>query len=121
MSAVLKVEGVLDMDYLRNQYEGALSWARFTKKRLAQALADGVPGLRPVPGYPGACSGMDALRIHAAMELIDDYHLANARLERLYLSLCDAMEWDDDDAKAAGVTVRGLRLSRPDDDLARED
>ena len=105
------LEVAFDASMYRRWYDDALSNAQYAKRQLEQIL------IVPRSGN-GAMDGILAARVR---DRINAFARAASHLDRTYLNLCDVMEWDDDDAKDAGVTVRGLRLARHDDDLARED
>ena len=100
MSALPK-EIPLDPDYVRLCYDEALSYANFVETRLNNAIQDIAAATFPALVYT---------RLHNVRCLVNDLMHADYRLRRCYERLCDVMEWDDDEAKAAGVTVREVKL-----------
>ena len=97
---VLK-EVPLDPGYVRNCYEEALSYARFVETRLNNAIAD---------VSRSTFSALTDARLHNVRCLINDLMQADYVLRTRYGRLLDVMDWNDDDAKEAGVTVREVKL-----------
>lgn len=104
MAAVLKSVASeapqVDLDYIRRRYDEALVYAQFVAKRIGETQ-------REMEGKWPALYWAIAARLNGQ---INDFTYANYVLFRSYLALCEANEWDDDDAKAAGVEVREVRL-----------
>ena len=101
MSAVLK-DPPLDPDYVRLCYDEALSYASFVQKRIDAAMADVIRA--------NNFEALASARLGNLRGLINDLMQADYVLRTRYTRLCDVMEWDDDEAKAAGVTVREVKL-----------
>lgn len=85
----------LDPVYVRSQYDQALGYVQFVKRRIKAALRD-VYGANNFPA-------LAATHLANVSDLYNDWAQAKYTFARAYLLLCDVMEWDDDDAKAAGI------------------
>lgn len=92
----------VDPGYVRNRYDSAVSYTQFVEKRINAAMTD-------IVRYSGN-TAMIASHLGNLKGLVNDFAHANYCLRRAYLLLCEVMEWDDDDAAAAGVTVREVKL-----------
>jgi hypothetical protein len=79
----------------RADYDLALNYARFQQKRFNDAM-QGVFNANSLPAL--AAARLAGVRLSA-----NDFAHAHYCLLRSYLDLCDAMDWDDDDALLAGV------------------
>lgn len=79
----------------RSEYDQALGYARFVQTRINAALLD----VFKANNFPALASS----HIANVRGLINDFAQAKYTLTRSYLRLCEAMDWDDDEARAAGI------------------